>query len=102
CRVTRDFHVTPGHRAGPARAEGLERRLPRREPRRQVDPRAILTTAVRELGLAECLPKKVVASVESRPERRDVDEIDAHLHGSLEPERRQSRDAEEGRADRLD
>src|SRR5712691_13133770 len=51
--ITRDLHVTPAHGIGPARAERLERRLPGREPRRQVHPRAMLAPAVRQLSLAE-------------------------------------------------
>src|SRR5438093_10752803 len=82
--ITRDLYVTPAHSIGPARAERLERRLPGREARRQVRPRAMLALAVRQLSLAERVSEEVVATVESRPEGRDVDEIDADPHGSLQ------------------
>src|SRR2546426_6674910 len=81
--IAGDFHVAPGHRAGPARAESLQRRLSRREPRREVRPRARLRPAVRQLRPAERLREEVVATVEARPEGRDVDEIDADPHGAL-------------------
>src|SRR3989441_5893974 len=81
--ITRDLHVTPAHGIGPARAERLERRLPGREPRGQVHPRAMLAPAVRQLSLAERVGEEVVATVEARPEGRDVDEIDADPHRAL-------------------
>src|SRR5256885_16496322 len=63
----------------------LFRSLSRREPRREVRPRARLRPAVRQLRPAERLREEVVATVEARPEGRDVDEIDADPHGALMP-----------------
>src|SRR5256885_11070503 len=58
------------------------RRLSRREPRREVRPRASLRPAVRQLRPTERLREEVVATVEARPEGRDVDEIRSEEHTS--------------------
>src|SRR5207245_10580750 len=81
--ITRDLHVTPAHGIGPARAERLEHRLPGREARRQVRPRAMLALAVRQLSLAERVGEEVVATIEARPEGRGVDELAVHAPGAL-------------------